>query len=543
MKDSKARPRLLHFGVFEVDLRTGELCKQGLKVKLSAQPFQILAMLLEHPGELVTREEIREKLWPGDTFIDFEHSVNNSINRLREALGDDPAAPRFIETLPRRGYRFIAPVQVIASAQGAAPAVEPGSTEVLAASEQPSLEAPSEKGAGAVAQWLRNPQVAIPALLVLLALAVGAGWWIHRSARVRWAREKALPEIERLIGENWQDFTDAYRLAEKAEEHIPHDPKLAELFSKCSLNINIRTEPAGARIYMKEYKAPDSEWQYLGVSPLVKTRVPIGIFRWKIEKEGYETVLAASSTWGVDVVGRKLFTPSDLVRVLDKKGSVPPGMVRVPGTETEVAKLGDFFIDKYEVTNKQYKEFINGGGYRNRKYWKQKLMKEGSELPWEQAVKGFIDQTGQPGPATWQAGDYPEGQADYPVSGISWYEAAAYAEFVGKNLPTGYHWNMARGGYTTLIQVPQFGGYAIFAPFSNFRGKGPVPVGSLPGITSYGAFDMAGNVREWCWNETPKGRLIRGGAWDDNTYMFGDLESSSSPGSFRQERVPMRSLY
>jgi dienelactone hydrolase len=165
-------------------------------------------------------------------------------------------------------------------------------------------------------------------------------------------------------------------------------------------------------------------------------------------------------------------------------------------------------------------------------------MKEGRELPWEQAVKGFIDQTGQPGPATWQAGDYPEGQGDYPVSGISWYEAAAYAEFVGKNLPTGYHWNMARGGYTTLIQVPQLGGYAIFAPFSNFRGKGPVPVGSLPGITSYGAYDMAGNVREWCWNETPKGRSIRGGAWDDNTYMFSAL--SQAPPMDRSARNGFR---
>ena len=110
MKDSNARPRLLRFSVFEVDLRTGELRKQGLKVKLQGQPFQVLAMLLERPGELVTREEIREKLWPGDTFIDFEHSVNNSIKRVREALGDDAAAPRFIETLPRHGYRFIAPV-------------------------------------------------------------------------------------------------------------------------------------------------------------------------------------------------------------------------------------------------------------------------------------------------------------------------------------------------------------------------------------------------------------------------------------------------
>jgi len=392
--------------------------------------------------------------------------------------------------------------------------------------------------ARAVAQWLRKPQVAIMAILVLLALAVGAGWWIHRSARVRWAREEALPEIERRIGNNdvWRNLTDAYSLAGEAEEYIPHDPKLAELFSKCSLKINIKTEPPGAKIYMKEYKAPDSEWKYLGVSPIEKIRVPVGIFRWKLEKDGYETVLAASSTWDIDRVAK--LSPGDLLRVLDKKGSIPPGMVRVPGAETEVGKLGDFFIDQYEVTNKQYKEFIDSGGYRNRKYWKQKFTKEGRELPWEQALREFIDQTGQPGPATWQAGDYPEGQGDYPVSGISWYEAAAYAEFVGKNLPTGYHWNTARGGYTTLIQVPQLGGYAIFAPFSNFRGKGPVAVGSLPGITSYGAFDMAGNVREWCWNETPKGRLIRGGAWDDNTYMFDNL--SQAPPMDRSARNGFR---
>jgi dienelactone hydrolase len=382
--------------------------------------------------------------------------------------------------------------------------------------------------AGAVAQWLRKPQVAIPALLVLLALAVGAGWWIHRSARVRWAREEALPEIEQVIGNNdvWRNLTDAYSLAEKAEEYIPHDPKLAELFSKCSLNINIKTEPSGAKIYMKEYEAPDGEWKYLGVSPIEKIRVPVGIFRWKMEKEGYETVLAASSTWDVDVAKPDIIIPYDLVRVLDKQGGIPPGMVRVSGTQTDVGKLTDFYIDKCEVTNRQYKEFINNGGYRNRKYWKQRFIKDGRELAWEKAIKEFVDQTSQPGPATWQAGDYPEGQGDYPVSGISWYEAAAYAEFVGKSLPTGHHWGIAGGEYTPMIQSPQLGGFGVFAPFCNFKGKGPVPVGSLPGITSYGAFDMAGNVREWCWNETPKGRLIRGGAWDDNTYMFGALSQA-----------------
>ena len=112
----------------------------------------------------------------------------------------------------------------------------------------------------------------------------------------------------------------------------------------------------------------------------------------------------------------------------------------------------------------------------------------------------------------------------FPVSGISWYEAAAYAEFVGKSLPTGVHWGMARGEDTPLLR---WGGLENFAPFSNFSGKGPVAVGSLRGITSYGAFDMAGNVREWCWNKTPKGRSLRGGAWSDPAYMFNG--SSQAP--------------
>jgi predicted esterase len=385
---------------------------------------------------------------------------------------------------------------------------------------------------------IRRPRIAIPAVSGVLIISLVAVWFLNRQANIRWAREEALPEIERLIDASWRDFTDAYRLAERAEEYISNDPKLTELFSRCSLNINIKTEPLGAKIYMKEYKAPGTEWQYLGVSPLEDIRLPVGIFRWKMEKQGYETVMAATSTWDIDVVGKNLLMPYDLMRVLDKKGSIPEGMVRVTGAETDLGKLDDFYIDKYEVTNKQYKEFVDKGGYRNKEYWKHEFIKDGKVLTWEEAMAEFVDQTGRPSPSTWQAGDYPEGQGDYPVSGISWYEAAAYAEFSGKSLPTGYHWGIARGEYTPLIMWPQLGGFAVFAPFSNFKGKGPVPVGTLPGITSYGAFDMAGNVREWCWNEIQKGRLIRGGAWSDTTYMFKNL--SQAPPFDRSSRNGFR---
>jgi cholera toxin transcriptional activator len=103
---------VVRFGVFEADLRSGELRKQGLRLKLQGQPFDILAILLQRPGEVVTRDELRQALWPEDTYVDFDHSLNTAINKLRTALGDSGSNPRFVETLARRGYRFIAPVTV-----------------------------------------------------------------------------------------------------------------------------------------------------------------------------------------------------------------------------------------------------------------------------------------------------------------------------------------------------------------------------------------------------------------------------------------------
>jgi cholera toxin transcriptional activator len=104
---------LLRFGVFEADLRSGELRKQGARLKLQGQPFQVLVILLQRPGEVVTREELRQALWPQDTFVDFDHSLNTAINKLRSVLGDSGTNPRFVETLARRGYRFIAPVTTV----------------------------------------------------------------------------------------------------------------------------------------------------------------------------------------------------------------------------------------------------------------------------------------------------------------------------------------------------------------------------------------------------------------------------------------------
>src|ERR1700752_2359305 len=101
----------LRFGAFEIDICAGELRKHGLRIRLQEQPFQVLAVLLEHPGEIVTREELQKKLWPADTFVDFDHGLNKAISKIREALNDSTESPRFVETVARRGYRFLAEVK------------------------------------------------------------------------------------------------------------------------------------------------------------------------------------------------------------------------------------------------------------------------------------------------------------------------------------------------------------------------------------------------------------------------------------------------
>src|SRR5213080_3228334 len=154
------RAEIQRFGTFEVDVRSGELRKKGVRLKLQEQPFQVLKALLERPGEVVTREELRSQNWPADTFVDFDNSLNTAINKLREALGDSADNPRFIETLPRRGYRFIAPVTGVDGAAGGTAA-----------------------GVSAVTP-IRGRKIAVTAAVVVLASGIAGGLlWRTRQAR------------------------------------------------------------------------------------------------------------------------------------------------------------------------------------------------------------------------------------------------------------------------------------------------------------------------------------------------------------------------
>ena len=344
-----------------------------------------------------------------------------------------------------------------------------------------------------------------------MGLSTGLLWFLQRNSKLRWARQQALPEINRLLQAN--EISTAFALAIEAERYLPDDPALTSLWPRIAVKTTIETTPAGAEVSIKEYVKPDSEWRRLGTAPLKDLRLPNAVFRWQIRKEGYEPVEQAA--------------PPGAARSFSmlKVGEIPPGMVSVRGGTTHAASTGfasvqleDYFIDRHEVTNRQFKEFIDRGGYANGSYWKQPFVKEGRTLTAAEAMAGFIDATGKPGPATWANGTYPEGQADHPVTGVSWFEAAAYAEFVGKQLPTIYHWRSA-----VLVAT-----YTSIVPVSNFSRKALARVGSYQGMSQCGTFDMAGNAKEWCWNEaSPGDRYILGGAWSEPEYMFSDSDAQS----------------
>jgi DNA-binding winged helix-turn-helix (wHTH) protein len=173
--------RIIRFSTFELNLQTGELHQQGRKLKLQEQSFQVLAALLERPGEVVTRDELRNKLWPADTFVDFDHSLNAAIKRLRDALGESPEAPVFIETLARRGYRFIAPVNGCSAPSeiGIATAPEQSKSSFLrhwvTNAGGGILESPLFRETLPQARRLR---LVYGVVLLLFLITVAIGWWL-----------------------------------------------------------------------------------------------------------------------------------------------------------------------------------------------------------------------------------------------------------------------------------------------------------------------------------------------------------------------------
>ncbi|HEU0004592.1 MAG TPA: protein kinase [Terriglobia bacterium] len=354
--------------------------------------------------------------------------------------------------------------------------------------------------------------------VALLSIAGASGWFLHRSSKRQWARYEAIPLVHKLADSG--EYVSAYRLALDAAHYIPEEPAFQHVWPEISRMLTVRSAPPGAEVVWKQYAQLKSPWQTLGHTPLENRRVPAGPLRIRVTIGGYEPVEVA-------VAG---FAPAAAYEFkLNRAGGAPSGMVRVPSgplpgsvsslRAQDLSRLEqDFEIDRYEVTNRQFKDFVDRGGYQNREYWKIPFIKDGRMLPWEKAIAQFVDPTNRPGPSTWEAGAYPPGQDNYPVSGVSWYEAAAYAEFAGKSLPTVHHW--FRASKVGRGASPGSDEGRVLVPLSNLEGSHSQPVGASGAVNSLGLYDSGGNVREWCWNESGGQRYLLGGSWADPAHMI-----------------------
>ncbi len=352
---------------------------------------------------------------------------------------------------------------------------------------------------------VRNKRTLVGLALLGAALVAGLGYWLTSGIRnERWLRNTGIPAIQKYAENDMAD--SALLMAGRAIKIAPDDSALNSLLRQFSRAGVLKTEPAGAKVFAS-LVGDTSHWEYLGTTPTdtirVSTRPPSRI---RIEKEGFETVNRFLSGFPA----RPL--------VLDSSTARTRNMVRLPGgnlggalpglDNLPAVALGDYRIGKYEVTNREFKKFVEAGGYTRKEFWNFPFVRNGKTLAFSDAIALFTDRTGRPGPAAWEAGDIPAGQEDYPVGGLSWYEAAAFAQYSGKTLPSIYHW--ARAASVGLT--------AFIVPSSNFNEKGPVRAGSGRGMSGFGVFDMAGNVREWCFNESNGKRYILGGGWNDEPY-------------------------
>jgi formylglycine-generating enzyme required for sulfatase activity len=399
---------------------------------------------------------------------------------------------------------------------------------------------------GAVARLIRRPAYAIPAAaLILLAILA-----ILLPSRTRAARERGRQLLARagLLADSGR-YEAAYAALAEAERALPGDSALARLLPKIADVFVVTSAPADARVYIQRVtpEAADrpGDSVLLGQTPIPATRMARGDYRLVIAKDGFVPRTTLTATYG-SRPRRAGYRTKQQEQVaiavrLPPADSAPPGMVFIPGGEYSLsgpkvplglsARLDDYFMDQYEVSNEQYKAFVAGGAYNR------------AEL------RRFSDRSGMPGPRSWTGQEYPQGRGRHPVTDVSWLEAAGYCAAAGKRLPTVFEWEKAaRNGLTAPgegVMMPW--GYVrpgdATSLRANFGSGGTAPVDAYPfGISTYGAYNMAGNVKEWTANPLQDGYGVTGGSWEDPMYLYSTYgalaASASSPAlGFRCARV------
>lgn len=378
----------------------------------------------------------------------------------------------------------------------------------------------------------------------LILLTAGAFWGALNLRQFSAPEAAALiPEIEALAVEG--RYREAYDLALRVEKRLPEDAALASLWLEISDLLTVRTRPEGAEVVARVVSTDslDVDPLALGTAPVERLRIPRVPHHLTVELDGYGTEerLVSSELGRVEQAfsrdGRHVVIQVELV----PEEELPAGMVFVPGSpymlvSPEIppgltAPLDPYFIGRYEVTNAEFRDFVTSGGYSRPALWPTPIVMSGTDtLSFGEMAARFVDRTGLPGPRDWSSQLPPRGREDHPVTGVTWYEAAAYCASRETRLPSIFQWEKAaRDGHYSHYGVVMPWGLATSREASrpdraNFAGPGTEPVDARPsGISPWGAYAMAGNVKEWLANPVGDARAVTGGSWQDPAYLFSEL--------------------
>lgn len=351
-------------------------------------------------------------------------------------------------------------------------------------------------------------------VIAAAALAVSTFLYV-RERRESWVLESAVPSIERMIDADQLD--SAYDVVMEALKRNPTDTVVSKYFDFVSQSQTFLSEPEGA-VVTRASLTDTTRWFPVGTTPTTPVRIPTTAWFYRYSKPGYRTVTIMGALLGGSYV--PIPSPVPLRRVTDPDSD----MVLLRGKQiagtlyglnsSDKYDLADFLMDAREVTNKQYRAFVDAGGYANRALWDSTITRDGNPMAWDAAMALFVDRTGRPGPASWEGGAPQRETEDLPVGGVSWYEARAYARFAKKELPTVYEWNAAA--------IPEAARWVV--PTGRFESDGAVRGGDARAVSPRGVYDLAGNVREWTVNtRTPGSRYILGGGYSDPPYLFAEI--------------------
>ena len=398
---------------------------------------------------------------------------------------------------------------------------------------------------------MQRRAMAVIAAVVVVALGVSGVMMYRRSQREKSARE-AVTSAERLLAKG--QYADAYYAAAAALPLLPGDPRVREVVSRSSTRATFESDPPGATVLLQRFGSAGAALR-AGTTPLTIEQLPKADYVVTMQKDGYAPMSRVVAAGPRFLRGWEMRADAIQVqaKLLDAK-AVPPGMVHVGGgpyrlfgfsrlSDREM-DLSDFFIDRFEVSNRDFEEFVRAGGYRRRELWEHPFVEDGRTLSFEEAMSRFRDTSGLAGPRHWSGGAPPKGTENHPVTHVSWYEAAAFARWKGKALPTVFEWDKA-GRYPLRYAVGLHMPWGLVSEGTdvteraNFAGQGTMPVDSMPfGASHWGVHHMAGNVAEWCLNRFGSGFATRGGSWNDAVYAFG--RTAALPPMFANDRIGFR---